>query len=40
MRGLRSNELVIWSPPSFATSSLLVRLMPTPLWRTTVDAER
>ena len=33
LRGLASNELVIWSPPILRYVSLLVRLLPTPLWR-------
>jgi decaprenylphospho-beta-D-erythro-pentofuranosid-2-ulose 2-reductase len=33
IRGLASNELVIWSPPILRYASILVRLMPTALWR-------
>jgi decaprenylphospho-beta-D-erythro-pentofuranosid-2-ulose 2-reductase len=33
VRGLASNDLVIWSPPILRYASVLVRLLPTPLWR-------
>jgi decaprenylphospho-beta-D-erythro-pentofuranosid-2-ulose 2-reductase len=33
MRGLARNELVIWSPPVLRYVSVLVRIMPTALWR-------
>ena len=33
LRGLASNELVIWSPPILRYTSILARLLPTPLWR-------
>ncbi|MFZ0768715.1 MAG: SDR family NAD(P)-dependent oxidoreductase [Acidimicrobiales bacterium] len=33
MRGLASNELVIWSPPILRYVSVLIRLLPTALWR-------
>jgi decaprenylphospho-beta-D-erythro-pentofuranosid-2-ulose 2-reductase len=33
LRGLAGNELVIWSPPILRYASILVRLMPTRLWR-------
>jgi decaprenylphospho-beta-D-erythro-pentofuranosid-2-ulose 2-reductase len=33
MRGLASNELVIWSPPVLRYLFVLVRLMPPALWR-------
>jgi decaprenylphospho-beta-D-erythro-pentofuranosid-2-ulose 2-reductase len=33
LRGLASNDVVIWSPPILRYASILVRLLPTPLWR-------
>jgi decaprenylphospho-beta-D-erythro-pentofuranosid-2-ulose 2-reductase len=33
LRGLASNELVIWSPPILRYVSVIIRLLPTPLWR-------
>jgi decaprenylphospho-beta-D-erythro-pentofuranosid-2-ulose 2-reductase len=33
MRGLASDELIIWSPPVLRYLFVLVRLLPTPLWR-------
>lgn len=33
VRGLASNELVIWSPPILRYASVLLRLLPEPLWR-------
>ncbi len=33
MRGLASDELIIWSPPVLRYLFVLVRLMPPVLWR-------
>ncbi|MCU1363343.1 MAG: hypothetical protein JWM55_1171 [Acidimicrobiaceae bacterium] len=33
LRGLASSELVIWSPPILRYVSVLMRLLPAPLWR-------
>lgn len=33
VRGLCSSELVIWSPPILRYASVLLRLLPAPLWR-------
>jgi decaprenylphospho-beta-D-erythro-pentofuranosid-2-ulose 2-reductase len=33
VRGFASNDLVIWSPPILRYASVLVRLLPGPLWR-------
>ena len=33
MRGLASSDVVIWSPPVLRYVFVLVRLMPSPLWR-------
>ncbi len=33
IRGLATNDLVIWSPPALRYATVLTRLMPTALWR-------
>ena len=33
MRGLARGDVVIWSPPVLRYVLVLVRLMPSPLWR-------
>jgi hypothetical protein len=33
VRGLASDDLVIWSPPMLRYVMILVRLMPPTLWR-------
>jgi decaprenylphospho-beta-D-erythro-pentofuranosid-2-ulose 2-reductase len=37
MRGLASNDLVIWSPPVLRYVFFLVRHLPTPIWRELAD---
>jgi decaprenylphospho-beta-D-erythro-pentofuranosid-2-ulose 2-reductase len=37
LRGLATNDMVIWSPPILRYVSVLTRLMPTPLWRRLAD---
>ena len=33
MRGLAGGEPVIWSPPVLRYVALVLRVLPTPLWR-------